>query len=87
MRKKLLIVALVAGLLPTLFSCNCSEETTESGEKRNSLKVMEEYELSSSYDMNSGISISTVITNTDTIVIWSKSRCGSVILERKPVNK
>lgn len=87
MKKKLLIVALVAGLLPTLFSCDSYEETSESEEERYSLKIMKEYKPSSSYDLSTGVSISTVITASDTVIIWSKARCGSVIIERRPIGK
>lgn len=48
-------------------------------------KEVEEYKLSDFYDISTRTHISTVVTSTDTIVIWSKYRYGSVIIERKSV--
>ena len=87
MKKKLLIVALVAGLLPTLFSCNKHEKSRKFVEENTSIQKLEGYDIFDSYDSNIGISIDVVITSTDTVVIWSKYKSGSVIIDRKPINK
>lgn len=85
MRKKLLIVALVAGLLPTLFSCNKHEKVNKFVEENTSIQKIQGYELLDNWDVTTGISVDIVITSTDTIVIWSKYKSGSVIIDRKPV--
>lgn len=87
MKKKLLIIALVAGLLPTLFSCVNHEKATKFVEDNTSIREIKGYELLNSWDSHTGISISIVVTDIDTIVIWSKYKCGSVIVERKPIIK
>lgn len=87
MKKKLLIVALVAGLLPTLFSCVNHEKAAKFVEDNTSIREIKGYELLNSWDVYSGISIDIVVTDIDTIVIWSKYKCGSVVIERKPINK
>ena len=87
MRKKLLIVALVAGMLPTLFSCVNHEKATRFVEDNTSIREMKGYELLNSWDSHTRISIDIVVTDIDTIVIWSKYKCGSVVIERKPINK
>lgn len=87
MRKKLLIVALVAGLLPTLFSCNKHEKSRKFVEENTSIQKLEGCYIFDSYNSNTAISIDVVITSTDTVVIWSKYKCGSVIIDRKPIKK
>ena len=82
MKKKLLIVALVAGMLPTLFSCVNHEKATRFVEDNTSIR-----EMKGSWDSHTGISIDIVVTDIDTIVIWSKYKRGSVVIERKPINK
>ena len=86
MKKKLLIVALVAGLLPTLFSCVNREKATRFVEDNTSIREMKGYKILNSWD-HAVISIDIVVTDIDTIVIWSKNTCGSVVIERKPINK
>lgn len=81
--KKLIIVALVAVLLPTLFSCSNSKG--EAIEGYPSIRKIQEYRIPNSQSYSVGITINTVITNTDTIVIWSKYKHGSVIIDRKPI--
>lgn len=82
MKKKLLIVALVAGLLPTLFSCTeLSETKKELIESNTSIGKIVTVILPN-WD-----SVDTIITEDDTIVIFSKYKGGSVIVERKPVKK
>lgn len=76
MKEKLLIVALVAGLLPTLFSC--SETKKELIESNTSIGKIVTVTLPN-WD-----SVNTIITEDDTIVIFSKYKGGSVIVERKP---
>lgn len=83
--KKLIIVALVAVLLPTLFSCSNYREKVI--EECPSIQKMQEYRIPSNESYNIGITINTVITNTDTIVIWSKYKHGSVIIDRKPIKR
>lgn len=79
MKKRLLIVALVAGMLPTLFSCTgLSKEKRELIEKHTSIEKIVTVVLPN-WD-----SIDTIITESDTIVIFSKYKGGSVIVERKP---
>lgn len=87
MRKKLLIVALVAGLLPTLFSCVKHEKSSKFIEENTSIQELKGYDVFDSYDSNTGISINIVVTNTDTIVIWSKYKGGSVIIDKKPIKR
>lgn len=87
MKKKLLIVALVAGLLPTLFSCGKHEKSSKFIEENTSIQELKGYDVFDSYDSNTGISINIVITNTDTIVIWSKYKGGSVIIDKKPIKR
>lgn len=87
MKKKLLIVALVAGLLPTLFSCVNHEKSAKFVEDNTSIREIKRYKLSNSWDIYSRTSIDIVVTDIDTIVIWSRDKCGSVVIERKPINK
>lgn len=42
-------------------------------------------EILNSWNEPTGIYIDIVITKTDTVVIWSKYKSGSVIIDRKPV--
>lgn len=83
MKEKLLIIALVAGLLPTLFSCNKHESVERFVEENTSIVKMSGSEILNSWNEPTGISIDIVITKTDTIVIWSKYKSGSVIIDRK----
>lgn len=87
MKKKLLIVALVAGLLPTLFSCVKHEKAAKFVEDNTSIREIRGYKILNSWDVYPGISIDIVVTDIDTIVIWSRYKCGSVVIERKPINK
>ena len=87
MKKKLLIVALVSGLLPTLFSCVNHEKAAKFVEDNTSIRETKGYELLNSWDNYTKISIDIVVTDIDTIVIWSKYKYGSVVIERKPINK
>ena len=87
MRRKLLIVALVAGLLPTLFSCVNHEKAAKFVEDNTSIREIKGYKLLNTWDAYSGISIDIVVTDIDTIVIWSKYKSGSVIIERKPIKR
>ena len=87
MKKKLLIVMLVTGLLLMLFSCGRHEESDKFVEDNTSIRKMQGYELLDPWDGSTAISIHLVITDVDTVVIWSKYKCGSVIIERKPISK
>lgn len=87
MKKKLLIVMLVVGLLLMFFSCGRHEKTDKFVEDNTSIRKMQGYELLDSWDGSTSISIHLVITDVDTVVIWSKYKCGSVIIERKPIIK
>ena len=87
MKKKLLIIVLVVGLLLMLFSCGKHEKSAKFVEDNTSIRKIQGYELFDSLDSSIGISIDMVITDVDTVVIWSKYKCGSVIIERKPITK
>lgn len=79
MKKKLLIAVLI---LLTVFS-SCHEESSEpvnTGE-------ISGYKLLTDTDYSTGSWITEVVTSNDTVVIFSKLRCGSVIIERKPIIK
>ena len=78
---------LVVGLLLMLFSCGRHEKTDKFVEDNTSIRKMQGYELLDSWDSSTSISIHIVITDVDTVVIWSKYKCGSVIIERKPIIK
>lgn len=80
MKKKLLIVALVAGLLPTLFSCTELSETKKEQMESNT-------SIGKIVTLPNWDSVNIIITKNDTIVIFSKYRGGSVIVERKPIKK
>lgn len=87
MKKKLLIIVLVAGLLLMLFSCGRHEKSDKFVEDNTSIRKMQGYELLGPLDNSTSISIHIVVTDVDTVVIWSKYKCGSVIIERKPISK
>lgn len=87
MKKKLLIVMLVVGLLLMFFSCGRHEKADKFVEDNTSIRKMQGYELLDSWDGSTSISIHLVITDVDTVVIWAKYKCGSVIIERKPIIK
>lgn len=82
MGKRLVIVALVVGILPTLFSCSkVTGAGREAVENKTSVQKLEGYEVTN------GINIDLVITDKDTIVIYNKYGYGAVIVERKPIIK
>lgn len=83
MKKEIVNCSVGSRMLPTLFSCVNHEKATRFVEDNTSIREMKGYELLNSWDSHTGISIDIVVT--DTIVIWSK--CGSVVIERKPINK
>lgn len=87
MKKKLLIVMLVVGLLLMFFSCGRHEKTDKFVEDNTSISKMQGYELIDSWGSSSEITIHIVVTDVDTVVIWSKYKCGSVIIGRKPIIK
>lgn len=83
MRRKLLIVALVAGMLPTLFSCR--EELSKNRE--DFIKGNTSIKEIKGIGLPTGDDIDVIINESDTIVIFSKRLGGSVVIERKPINK
>lgn len=80
MKKKILIVALVAGLLPTLFSCS-----TRNDELNSSLKKESPVEEVVGEHIGGCVFIHVVKTHDEVITIFSRENCGSVIINRKPV--
>ena len=82
MKKKLLIVALVAGLLPTLFSCS-----TRNDELYSLLKKESPVEEVVGGHIGSGIFIHVVKTHDEAITIFSRQDCGSVIIDRKSIKR
>lgn len=69
MKKKLLIVILVAGLLLMLFSCGRHEKSDKFVEDNTSIRKMQGYELLDSWDSSTGIAIHIVVTDVDTVVL------------------
>lgn len=85
MRKKLLIVALVAGLLPTLFSCSgeIKVERNAEGILPPAIPTVSGYKQRI-VKMPSG-TLYEIITPKDTFLVFRKYKTGMVLLKQSPV--
>lgn len=72
--------ALIVCLLLALFSCSeeLSNDSTNFIENNTNIREIK------GVNLNRGISIDVVITNYDTIIVFSKYNRGSVIIDRRP---